>query len=147
MTQVSKYPITKQVYLRSSELLAKILINLESENETAKFLDGFLTPTEKVMLIKRLAAAFLIEKNYDYRQISRILRVSTGTVGRVALSYKKSAGFQKAVKDLLKDEKVNDFWTEVGEKVASVLAAGGSKAGSWFYLKEKLRKKKASKPF
>jgi hypothetical protein len=99
------------------------------------------------MLAKRLAIAFLVAKDYDYREISKILRVSTTTVGRVAVSYKYGKSFRHVVEKLLKDEKVEEFWLNVGEKVAAILAAPKSKSGTWIYLKQELEKKKGSKAF
>src|SRR3989344_7650258 len=99
MTQVSKYPVSKDVYERIFEI----------------FLKEFLTPTEQVMLAKRLSVAFLLSKDYNYREISKILRVSTGTVNRVALSYRKESHYKMVIEEILRDERMDEFWRGVGE--------------------------------
>ena len=99
------------------------------------------------MLAKRLSVAFLLSKGYNYREISRILRVSTGTVNRVALAYKEGMYYKTVIEKILNDEKVDEFWQEVGGIVSKLLSSGGSKSGTWRYLKEEIRKKKQSKVF
>lgn len=56
-----------------------------------RYIFDLLTPTERIMLAKRLAiAAFLIE-GLPYHAISEMLKVSTSTIGRVNL-WLKTAG-------------------------------------------------------
>ena len=147
MPQVSKYPVPKDVYERAFEVFLKTIARLNTKRQVADFLEEFLSPTEQVMLAKRLAIAFLLSKKYDYREISKILRVSTGTVGRVAMNCEEGSNFAKVVNKILQDEKIEEFWLTVGEKIASLGAAPKSKAGSWIYLREEIRKKKRKKVF
>jgi uncharacterized protein YerC len=147
MSQVSRYPVSKDVYLKSFEIFLKTISRLNTRREVAKFLGEFFTPTEKIMFVKRLAISFLIEKKYDYREISKILRVSTGTINRVSIFYGESIVFKKMIRSFLKEEEIEEFWLNIGEKVTSALASGKSKSGSWFYLREELRRKRRNKPF
>jgi len=145
MPQVSKYPVAKDVYERIFEVFLKTISGLKTKGQVADFLGEFLSPTEQVMLAKRLAIAFLLAKKYDYREISRILRVSTGTVGRVPMNCEGDSNFAKVVNKILQDEKIEEFWLTVGEKIASIGAAGKSKSGGWIYVREEIRKKKMKK--
>lgn len=148
MSQVSKYPISKDAYRRIFEIFLESISGLKTKKQLAGFLDEFLSPTEQVMLAKRLAIAFLLAKKYDYREISKILRVSTGTISRVATSLKLNKNFRGVIDNLLKNEEMEKFWLNIGEKVASILSAGGkTKSGAWVYLKEEIRKKKQDKSF
>lgn len=147
MPQVSKYPVSRDVYERIFEIFLKTIAGLTTKKQVASFLDEFLSPTEQIMLSKRLAIAFLLAKGYDYRTISKILRVSTNTVGSVAVVYKYGDIYKKVVDNVLKDEKVEEFWINVGEKVTKLLAAGRSKSGTWIYLRNELQKKKKNKVF
>jgi len=116
MPQVSKYPVSKDVYERVFDVFLKTISDLNTKKQVQDFFKEFLSPTEQIMLAKRLATAFLIEKDYNYREISKILRVSTTTISRVALSYKYSNNFKRIVKRILKDEKIEEFWLGVGRK-------------------------------
>ncbi len=147
MTQISKYPVSKEVYNRVFEIFLKTVTGLYTKKTTANFLKEFLTPTEQVMLAKRLSVAFLLAKGYQHREISKILRVSTGTVNRVSISYKEGEYYGEVIEKILKDEKTDEFWREVGTVVTGLLSSGGSKSGSWKYLKEEIRKEKESKVF
>ena len=42
---------------------------------------------------------------------------------------------------------ITEFWQNVGEKVATLLATPGSKSGTWVYLKRELEKKRKKKTF
>ncbi len=148
MTQVSKYPISKDIYDRCWEIFTKTLIGIKTSKDADEIVSDLLTPTERIMLTKRLAIAFLLSQGYEYRQISKILRVSFPTISMVSLALKYgSNGYKKAVNRILRDEKLR----EVLNKTAQVLIAPGTRgmgSGAWRYLKQELEKKsKDRKPF
>lgn len=147
MPPVSKYPVSNEVIERIFEVFLKTITGLKTKNRAAEFLGEFLTPTERIMLAKRLAIAFLIAKGYEYREISKILRVSTNTVGKVNFAYKYGDAYKKVVDRVLQDEKVEEFLENVGEKVTALLASGGSKSGTWRYLRQEIKQKRKGKPF
>ena len=147
MAQISKYPISNNVYERILEIFFKTLIKIQTENEAEQFIKDFLTPTEKIMLAKRLAIAFLLEKEYDYRTISGILRVSLPTVASVNVARKYGGkGYQKMINKLLKEEKIKDFLFKVGE-ILTEPAKRGKGSNMWRYLNLELKKKAREKPF
>jgi len=148
MTQVSKYPIPDKVYERILEIFFKSLVGIKTQDEAKQFIGDFLTPTEQVMLAKRLAVAFLLEKGYDFRAISKILRVSLSTVARVNLIRKYGGqGYQKMIKKLLTEEQVKDFLLKVGQALSGELGKGGKGSGVWRYLNQEIEKKRKEKPF
>lgn len=91
MTQVSRYPIPKEVYGRIFEIFVKTISSLGDKKQIADFFVDFLTPTERIMLAKRLAIAFLLMKKYDYKMIARTLRVSSSTIGGVSIDLSKGS--------------------------------------------------------
>ncbi len=150
MAQVSKYPISNKVYERILEVFLKTLVKIESKDEANQFIKDFLTPVEQIMLSKRLAIAFLLEKDYDYRTIRRILRVSGATIARVNLMRKYGGqGYQKMINKLLREEKVNDFLLRVGEVLTGIPVKGAKGGSEWRYLHYELKKKRSErkKPF
>ncbi len=91
-------------------LFRRVLSELHSEGDITDFLDDLLTPTEKVMLAKRLAIAFLLEKGYDQRAIHTILKVSTTTV--TSVNYwllHKGRGYRNVICMVRKAEKWQVF--------------------------------------
>lgn len=147
MTQISKYPITQDVYDRIFDVFLSTIAGLVSKKAVSDFFEEFLTPTERIMFAKRLAIGLLLAKNYDYREISKVLRVSTTTISGVSILYKYGKNYRKVVDNLLKDEEMEKFWLGIGEKVASILSSGGSKTTSWRYLKQELKRKRLKKSF
>ncbi len=147
MTQISKYPITDNVYQRILDIFFKSLVEIQTGDEAKQFIKDFLSPTEQIMLSKRLAIAFLLEKKYEFRQISRILRVSLSTVAKVSMMRKYGGeGYQKIINKILKEEQVKDFLAKVGESLTEVVSKGKG-SGTWRYLNQELKTKRQSKPF
>lgn len=148
MAQVSKYPISNAVYERILDIFFKTLIKIKTKSEANQFIKDFLTPTEQIMLSKRLAIAFLLEKEYDFRSISKILRVSLGTIASVNLMRKHGGqGYQKMIGKLLREEKVKDFLIQVSEVASGQLGRSRKGGGAWRYLHKELEKKGKRKPF
>jgi TrpR-related protein YerC/YecD len=142
MSQVSKYPLKQKVFEKMFELLSKAIINSNNKEEVESLLDDLLTPTEKIMLAKRLAIAVLLTKGYFYKTIQEIIRVSTPTIAMVSLSLKyKGKGFKSFTSQILKEEKSNEFWDKIEDLVLGTLS--NVKGGKPYrYLKEELRKNK-----
>ena len=83
MSQVSRNPLSKESNYEIQAALWWLLARLDNDSDIRNFLNSLLTKTEKIMLAKRLAIAFLLSKNYNYRDISDALKVSTTTVARI----------------------------------------------------------------
>lgn len=114
MTMVSKYPLNKKVQDRVFEIFLNTISNLKNHNDIDSFLNEFLSPTEKIMLAKRLSIAVFLSKNYDIRSISQILKVSKNTVVKINLLIKHKKGFlSNLVEKINKDQKIKEFWEEL----------------------------------
>jgi len=148
MTQVSKYPLSPKVYERIFEILFESILKIKNKKEAEDFLGEFLSPTEKIMLAKRISIAVLLAKDYDYRAIIKTLHVSFPTIAGVSASVKYAGGgYRRVVEKLLKEEKVKDILLDVVEGIATVGAVGGKGSGDWWKLKRSIEKKKREKVF
>lgn len=148
MSQVSRYPISSEVYERCWEIFNKTLIGIKTSKDVDEIIGDLLTPTEKIMIAKRLSIAFLLTQGYEYREITKVLRVSFPTISMVniGLKYGKN-GYKKAVDRILKDENLKDFLNKTVQSLISP-ATKGKGSGSWRYLRSELEKKaKDKKPF
>lgn len=146
MTQISKYPISKAVADRIFEIFVKTLVGLRDKKETEQFLDDLLSPTERIMLVKRLAIAFLLEKGYDHRSISNIIRVSLPTVVSVNRArIHGSRGYNRVVNKILKEENLDHIIKKVGLSLVGAVAKSSKGGGAWRYLKEELENKSKNK--
>lgn len=68
------------------------LREIEKVKDYAEFeslLNKYLTPQEKIMLEKRLAIFYLLKNGSSYREISRELAVTLGTISFVKRGFKK----------------------------------------------------------
>ena len=95
MSQVSKRLLSKTIQERLFQNFWEIFAQIKKPKEVAVFLEDFLSPTEKVMLAKRLAIAILFSKGYDHRSISSLLKVSTSTVNNISIFLKNNTSGYK----------------------------------------------------
>ena len=103
MSQVSRNPLSKESNYEIQATLWWLLARLNNDSDVGNFLNGLLTKTEKIMLAKRLAVAFLLSKNYNYRDISNALKVSTSTIVRIKEATNKAeGGYELFIKKLEK---------------------------------------------
>jgi Trp operon repressor len=80
MTHVSKVPVDPAIYLRVRKNLRSAVSDRHIYGPD--ILEALLTPAERTMLSKRLAIVVLLERNYSYYKISKLLKVSIATVMR-----------------------------------------------------------------
>ncbi len=146
MTQVSKYLISDDVYKRCWEIFAKTLIGIRSSKDFQDVVEDLFTPTERIMLAKRLSIALLLMQGYEYREISKVLRVSFPTISAINMKLKYNSGYKKSIGKILKDEKFIDYFNKVAQAVVS-MGTVGKGSGVWRSLKRELEKKSKEKPF
>lgn len=148
MAQVSRYPLSKLVYKRIFEILFNSIASVKSRDEVEDFFNDLLTPTERIVLAKRLAIAILLVKGYDYAAIRKTLHVSPPTIATVSVALRyKGEGYRKVVDKLLKEEAIKDFLLEVVDSFAAVGSIGGKGSHIWRDVRRRIRKKRGEKPF
>jgi len=104
-----------------------VLIKISKEIEMQGFLEALLTPTERIMLAKRLAIVVLLKEGIPQSTISNILSVTQATVSRMQLFLEaRGGGYDVALKKLASEKVLNEFKKYL-LKIAnySVRAAGG----------------------
>lgn len=112
--QVSKNPLSPKISREIENSFWWILTNLQKEEEVKKFLNDFLSPTEKIMLIKRLAIAMLLLKGYTYRNIREILKVSYPTINHIQRWLAKGGkGYKIVFEKLLSQGKLGEYFQNV----------------------------------
>lgn len=150
MTQVSKRVLQKNVEERIFDLLWASLSMLSTKRKVALFLDDLLSPTEKLMLGKRLAIAFMLMKGYDYPSINNRLQVSDSTIWNVKTSLThKGKGYKIAITQIMSKEKWEQFWQDLDHFFEQVLPPRygtnwkEARRKQW----EKRRKQEEKRPF
>ena len=133
-----KKKISKNIYKH----LVKTIVGLQGENDGRIFLSELLTPTEQVMLAKRLAILFMLAQSISSYKIGKILKVSTSTVNRLRISSKK--GKYHHVGSLFKDKKNKErFWLEIESLIRFGMPSMGKRR--WDWLDELYRNKDSLK--
>lgn len=122
MAQVSKRYLQKKVEDRILDLFWTSLSSLSTKEQIALFLDDLLSPTEKLMLAKRLAIAFMLLKGYDYPSINNRLKVSDPTIWNVKtnLAY-RGKGYKIAIGSIMNKEKWEKFWQDLDHFFEQIL--------------------------
>lgn len=142
MTQISKYRMSQSISDQITGFLFETIANLKTKSQVSEFFNDFLTSTEKIMFSKRLAIGYLIAKNYNQREISRVLKVSTTTVSTFSSIYKSSNSYKKMVDQILNRSKNKEMILDLAEGVAEIGAIGGAKSAGWFNVRNEIQKKK-----
>ena len=145
MAQVSRAPLKKEVYEEIVELLVKVVRESQREEEARALLEELLTPTERIMLAKRLGIALMLAKGYSYEEIREVLKVSKPTIGRVSLvlNYGEKGGYSRFVKRVMREEKVERFLNKVEDVILDAFSVSPSKGGStWRAIRREVRKKR-----
>ena len=122
MPQVSKRIPSQVVEERMFEVFEKTFLDLKSVEDARLLLGDLLTRTEKIMVAKRLAIAVLLAKDYDYRSITNILKVSFSTINAILKQQViDGRGYKKAVDKILKNESLDEFYTQLAKNISKVL--------------------------
>ena len=74
MSQVSSQYIDNKVKRKIERLFSYCIKQCRDDNTVAEFVDDLLTPTEKIMLAKRVAIALMILKKNTYEEIKNMLQ-------------------------------------------------------------------------
>ena len=110
MPHVSRIKLSKNT---EEELLKNLNLALSSINDSSEmisFLNSLLTPTERIMIAKRLATIILIEENLSDSDIADTLHLTRITVAKMRLFYEaRGQGFKIALKKLKEHKRFEEF--------------------------------------
>lgn len=113
MTRISHRPVSKKVMEKILLLLFETLGNKFDKEEFSEITYELLSPTEKIMIAKRVAIIFLLMKQIDYYNISDVLKVSPSTIAKFHLIMTRGKGIVKALQSMVRNEKIANFLEEL----------------------------------
>ncbi|PIS18098.1 hypothetical protein COW38_01815 [Candidatus Collierbacteria bacterium CG17_big_fil_post_rev_8_21_14_2_50_45_7] len=131
MSQVSKNKINNKVYEKIFSLFPRFLFKMTSKGKQSELVDVFFTRTEKIVLAKRIAIAFMLVKGYSYRQISDKIKVSTSTILKIADSITSKQSIEEELKLIDAEDAFADFLNAIDYHVAKLLPPKGGNWSSW----------------
>jgi len=150
MTQISKRQLNRDIQKRIYEIFIDVLKETQTSSEVESLLEDFLTPTERVMLPKRLCIAYLLLKGYNHRTIASYLKVSFTTLNRVSTALRTGGqGYTLMLTRLQKREKIDMIFRQIEEGIVSTLASVGGPTHIWKSIQTEQRRKnyQERKPF
>lgn len=112
MARVSEQPLTDAEQRALLQQCTKLLAD-KSSFQQQQLLQNLLTPTECVIVIKRVAAVILIDQHYSLYEVARSLKLSTATVS----DYKKQVddGKFKTLLEIVRGKEFDSekFWQSI----------------------------------
>lgn len=127
MTQVSRRYLPPNVSGQIFDMFLTSISSLSSTSTVKAFLNDLLSGTEQIMLGKRLAIAYLLQKGYTQRQIVEILKVGLTTVNKINLTLQLSGnGYTLVISRMLQQEKISDFFAKIDEKIDHLIPPRGT---------------------
>lgn len=110
MPRISKYKINDKVLLKIYQLFFRVISKLDNQELFFTITDEILSPTEKIMLAKRIAIIYLLIKKLDQRDIVTLLKVSKSTVSIYAyLFFKQKSKTVEILTNMINKEKILGF--------------------------------------
>lgn len=114
MTQVSKKLLSRQLQQKVYETFWETVVRIKKSQEANFFFSDLFTKAERINFTKRLSIAVLLHKNYNWRQICDLLKVSPGTIAKVA-SKLQGEGFKLFFEKIESEKEWAEFWKELGK--------------------------------
>lgn len=116
MSKISRRYFDKELEDRIFEVFLKTIVDIKTVAEARDFIEDLLSPTEKIMLIKRLAIAILLTKGKTYDYIDHTLKVSRATIMTVSLWLKHGkGGYRKVVDKIIKSQNKEELMDKIEE--------------------------------
>ena len=141
MTRISRFKLNDRVYNKLFVLLFEVLGKRKNKEEFNKILLDLFSPTERIMIAKRVVIIYLLMKNIDYRIICNVVKVSNGTVSKFKLLMEKSQGIVDGLRRTLEEEKLIMFFEELYNDLFPPGVYGVNWSNAWKRKIELQRKK------
>jgi uncharacterized protein YerC len=146
MPQISRRKLDKKILRRIGEIFLDSIAGLQNRQEAAAFLNDLLTPTEKLMIAKRLAIAVLLARGYEDDSIKDILKVTQNTVTAVKKNLVfSSEEYRKAIKKIVGRKKIKNFFL-ILEEIFEIMPPKGERWSDWRKRKWRIEMEK-QEPF
>lgn len=121
MPQISKNQLDPEIKKKLIETLDELLAGIPTAEQAHVVINDLFTRTEQIMLGKRIAAVFLLTKNWTIRDVCGALKMSSATVLRLREKVEnESRGLQVMIGYLIKNEKRINSSTKV-EKILETI--------------------------
>lgn len=129
MVHLSKKLVNKNKLVKLYRILFEITNVADDEDEYIELIKDIISPSEQIMIAKRIAIIYLLIKGLEQVVIAEYLGVSRSTVAKFCLLfYEKESKLIKVIKSLLGKEKITHFLEDL---FADIFIQPGIKIGHW----------------
>ena len=143
MARISKKMVDEKLLAKIYKLFYEVFSRYQGQEDFLLIIDDILSPTEKVMLAKRLAIIYMLIKKVDYRDIADTLKVSTATILFYATTfYKRNSRVVNIINKMLKKESVLNF---LDDFFSNFMIHPGVYIGHWKLYRDHQRKQEERK--
>ena len=139
MTQISRFKLKEETLEKLYSLMFEVL-GKKSKKEFLLIMNDLVSPTEKIMIAKRIAVIYLLTKKIDQQIISRTVKVSLSTVSKFSLLTKLSNVIPNALAALISHEEIRLFIDEIFVSLFPPGTIHTDWKGTW-ELKKEIRRK------
>ncbi len=128
MPRTSRFRLEQKKFQEINSHLLLLISSLNKTDEIEKFLNGFLTKEEKIMLAKRLVLFMMLKKSYSPSVIQGTLHVSYETVRSYQNQLSsKDSDFQTIIDRLIKRDETKELFQKIDEVLKPLKLAFDSK--------------------
>lgn len=113
MVRISRFPLKEDLLNKLFDLFFNVVGQKNNIKDFKATIVDLLSPTERIMIAKRIAIMYLLLRKIDYVTISDTLKVSPSTVAKFHSIMEKSTGIVPTCSKLLQDEKFKEFLEEI----------------------------------
>ena len=113
MTRISRYKLKDYVYEKMFGLLFEVVTNSKDKKEFNQLIRELLSPTERIMVAKRIVLVYLLLQEIDYQVICRVLKVSSSTISKFKLLTDNKSGMIDILKKTMRNDKIRLFVFEL----------------------------------
>lgn len=113
MTRISRYYLNEGLLNKLFNLFFTVVGKKDDIDEFKETVIDLLSPTERIMIAKRVAIIYLLLKKIDHMTISDTLKVSPSTVAKFHLIMEKSQGIVPTFRKLIRNEKFGEFLEDI----------------------------------
>lgn len=144
MAQISKYQLSAKAQAEIKLIFTEIVSLLSRPEDIVTFFDDFLTPTERIVLSKRITIALLLKQGCSYETIMHTLKVSAPTISDVSLKLKYSGkGYHQILDKILSQQKIKKVFDQIENLALNALTVGKGK-GTSFWRDLKIKKQQST---
>jgi len=119
----------------------EVLAGKQSKKDFFEMVDEIISPTEKIMIAKRIIIMYLLIKQIDHRTICQTLKVSTSTVAKFSLLLTKSTHTKNKLTLMVQKADIKLLFEELFASIFSPGSIGSNWKGAWQSKLEVERKK------